>query len=1046
MVVTIPTNATGTIFLGEFLYADNTVPEDLAAKTLPADIYLFDDDGLDYSNPGNDIRETGIPMTRTYVGGATYNAVNAPMSLNLSTWFPIGFAQYSYLNNKCRGADYWSGQGYTFLDQIYREFRNVTDHNGYTWIPIRKWRYGPPAVPLLFKWRLAVVSVSGNGVTPSGTVDGFVPNTAYSLSNINVTNLTVVNDLEDNKWYPSVSGDFSLTAAALTSEVFVDVTGPEYRSYVIGNVNPDPDVSNYIKTTVKGAVLENGTNTPVDNVSVVITNGGWTRTANGDWQVVLHGAMNKNFIIGNNDNDRVEDRPIFGWNGACAVSWFGGSAYGNLLNIYRYLVGQQYSMNIPYLYGNSFIIQQVGINGPFLKRWGLYDVGIIGVDQHGNPTPVQLLKQFEIPGINDDLHEYDPIKYPLPGTYRRGNATINWSINSPVPVPEFNRFRYFQFVITPEQSTDRFLQWAPATVLYVSRWDSAGNVPVVSGYGTNATEIYLSMGDTFQRFREINADSATVSTGTTLNQFGQVGWSYQPGDRVRIITKYDGTYQSTPIDVELIGQRGVYLVINNDNSIPEMFGGELIELYRPGKTPGEAKYYNEVVGVQAVVSDPFGNPDWVNSSGTTAAGTAIMGADAWGLATSIPIRPGYINPTDTPNLEWRSRIYFRQSMSITDFWPSKVDALGRVAIEDPQATQRRRGTIVRVGNSYMPGTSRNGLRLFEPLNNKVANTDYGLIMHLEEMDQVVVCPCSGSRTFAIYLSRTLVTSGDTDLITIGGSILGTMRPMAWRYGTVNPESIVRGDTFMFWVDALAGAVVRYDVNGVKSISKRGLGNWFARYCRGIVKFDNYRFYGGINQEFSEYLITTKLVQRIENGIDIDAGGDTLAFWFANSEESAVGNKWSCFMDWTPEYYGRSAGKMFSMKNGAVHLHDADPDNQNTVYGVKFPMSVDMLFNNDPVIKKVFLAVQANNGPGWYSPSIVTPEGQRSNLIEADYVNDEGVAKAGLLRDINTPVSLPLTNGDPLRSAALTVRFSNDADNGKAILNSAGIHYRTSPET
>jgi hypothetical protein len=194
------------------------------------------------------------------------------------------------------------------------------------------------------------------------------------------------------------------------------------------------------------------------------------------------------------------------------------------------------------------------------------------------------------------------------------------------------------------------------------------------------------------------------------------------------------------------------------------------------------------------------------------------------------------------------------------------------------------------------------------------------------------------------------------------------------------------------------------------------------------------------------MITTKLMQKIVNDIDIEAGGDTFTYWFASSEESASGNKWSCFMDYLPEYYGRSGGRMYSMKNNSVYLHDADPENQNVIYGIKFPMSVDILFNDKPIIKKVFLAVQANNGTGWYSPSITTPNGQSSNLIESDYVNDENVAKAGLLRDINTPVQNPLMNGDFLRSDSIIVRFSNQANNEKAVLNSAGIHYRTSPET
>jgi len=1044
MVVTIPTNATGTLFLGEFLYADNTVPEEFAIQSCPVDIYLFDDNGDDYVDPTNDIRNTGYPMTRTYVGATTYESItNIPLPVTAATGLVYPNAQLNliagFASNRCKGADYWSSLGYTFLDQIYREFRNVTDHNGFTWIPIRRWRYPSglaPGVGLPFQWRLAAVSVGGNAILGGGgTVNGNATNLNYTLSNISVTNLTIVNNLDQNKWVGSLD-----TPVLTGPEVFIDTIGNRHRHLIAGNVNQDSNPRDKISTQVQGRVVDTNGDA-VRNFTVLTTWGPWTTTdQNGDYTIVLHGSMNKNYIIGNNDNDRTEDRTIFNWGGLCRFSFVSGSSYGFLMNIYQYWEGRTYSFNVPYINPDIVINFLSYDSGPYFKRWGVYDIGIIGIDQHGNQTPVQMLKGFKIPGINDDLHLYDPVKYPVPGTYRRGRATINWTINSSVPVPEYNRFRYFQFVATPEQSTDRFLQWAIGSVLYVSRFDGSSGTPVISGYGAQAREIYLDFGDSFNRFREINAGSATVSTGNELLQFGQVGWAYQPGDRIRIITNARGEYLNTPIDVELIGQRGVYLVIENNTTIPQLFGNEVVELYRPGKLVGEAKVYNEIIGAIADIKKPFEEPVWVNSTGT------LIGADAWLIPSQIPVRPGYQDEIATPNVPWSLRLWARSSMSVSDYWPSKVPALGRGAVEDPQAKQMRRGTIIRISNSYLPGTSRNGLRLFEPLNNKVANTDYGLIMHMEEMDQVIVCPCSGSRTFAVYLSRELVNSGDTDLITIGSKILGTLRPMAWRFGTVNPESIVRGDTYMFWVDALAGAVVRYDVNGVKSISRRGIGNWFADYCREIVEFSNYKFYGGYNAEFSEYMVTVKPLSKIVNDIDIEAGGDTLTYWFAASDESESGNRWSCFMDWLPEYYGRSAGRMFSMKNGAVYLHDADPDNQNVIYGNKFPMSVDMLFNDNPVTKKVFLSVQANNGTGWYSPEIVTPEGQRSSLIEADYVDDEGVAKAGLLRDINTPVQLPLINGDPLRSSSLTVRFSNNADDGKAILNSAGVHYRTSPET
>jgi len=1012
--VDIPLGATGTIFAGQFVYADCCVPEPLAIKSLTLKGYGFDDNGDDYS-PGNDIRVTGTSMERTWYGLFPFDPITGqPPTLGITL-----------ILSNAPGAQFWAANGIAAATQIFEQAVNVSDHNGFYFLPVRK---AFNSIFLEYNWRMATVSISGDPATPVGVFAG------YTASGIQVLNLTVLNDFADNKWIGTLS-DAVLTGPGSGN---LDKSG-RFKDYIIANVNPDARAK--IRTHVKGAVIDQDGN-PIPNVPVVMETGRWLTTDQfGFYDTPVYGSMNRGWIIGNNLNDRNEDGVFFMWNGTCDANFIGGNFRdASLVDIYRFWEGPGFSDVVGLTLAPQTIDLTPQAQGPFLKRWATYDVGAIWIDQHGRPSPVQFLKRFDIPGITDDLHGYDPVTWPIPLTFRRGLPSISWDILSNVEIPAYGRFRRLQFVITQNQGYSKWLQWSPSHALYVSRWDNSTHLPVITSPSSgSAREIYLGFTDGFQRYRELNSGTATLNSSNVTEQFGQIGWLWQRGDRMRIITNSNGAYQASTIDVEIIGQYGIYLIIENASNIPEMKGGEVVELYRPGVLPGEAKNYREIPGAYAEVSDPFGTPSWVSTTGL------ITGADSWNIATQIPVRPGYVSDTATPNVPWSSRAWLRESMAVTDFWTSTVDGLGRVAIEDPQASQKRRGTAIRVSNPYQPGTARNGIRLFEPLNIKVANTDYGLIQFMEEMDMVVVIPCSAARTFAIYISRTLLTSGDDDLITIGNQILGTMRPMAKRFGTVNPESMVRGDTFMFWVDAITGAIVRYDVNGVKSVSRRGINNWFAEYCRRITQYPDYRFYGGINTSFSEYWVTIKPVSKVVNGIDDTAGGETIVFWYADSDENETANKFSCMVTAVSGYYGRSSGRMFSMKDNEVWLHDADPDNQNVIHGVRRPLAVEIMFNADPSRKKIFLALQADSGSGWYCPNIRTA-GQFSNLIKEDFVVDQGISKAPVLRDVNTPVPNAITKGDPMVGTTISVLFRNDCTDGKVTLASTGMHHRGSPET
>src|SRR5574343_529316 len=92
---------------------------------------------------------------------------------------------------------------------------------------------------------MGVVSVTGNPSIPVGTVSptasGFAP-----------TDLTIINDFNDNKWEGTL-----VTPNPLGGPVSGNLsTAGRFKNYIMANVNPDAQEK--IRTRITGTVTSNG--------------------------------------------------------------------------------------------------------------------------------------------------------------------------------------------------------------------------------------------------------------------------------------------------------------------------------------------------------------------------------------------------------------------------------------------------------------------------------------------------------------------------------------------------------------------------------------------------------------------------------------------------------------------------------------------------------------------------------------------------------------------------------------------------------------------
>ena len=165
---------------------------------------------------------------------------------------------------------------------------------------------------------------------------------------------------------------------------------------------------------------------------------------------------------------------------------------------------------------------------------------------------------------------------------------------------------------------------------------------------------------------------------------------------------------------------------------------------------------------------------------------------------------------------------------------------------------------------------------------------------------------------------------------------------------------------------------------------------------------------------------------IINSILVPSGGDTIAF------NEGV-NRWVTFYSYSPEEAVAADMDIVTFNKGDLFLHN-DNDIRNNFYGKQFSSIMEVIFNMDFSTRKFWLALTLEANKIWEAISITNQNGQKTNLIEADFENIEGDFYAQIRKDENTPVDNPLIEGDDMRSHELKVRLENkDTENVKMIM-------------
>jgi hypothetical protein len=107
-----------------------------------------------------------------------------------------------------------------------------------------------------------------------------------------------------------------------------------------------------------------------------------------------------------------------------------------------------------------------------------------------------------------------------------------------------------------------------------------------------------------------------------------------------------------------------------------------------------------------------------------------------------------------------------------------------------------------------------------------------------------------------------------------------------------------------------------------------------------------------------------------------------------------------------------------------------------------------VFNDQPVNKKMYMAIMQTANSAWSCPLIEsqtktygnTP--QQTSLNEARFVLQEGQYNSAILRDANSPGGI--INGDSMKGNYLIVKFQKNNASSFHFINTVSLKYIDSP--
>jgi len=750
-------------------------------------------------------------------------------------------------------------------------------------------------------------------------------------------------------------------------------------------------------TYINGKVVDSATPpNPIQSVLVVYENGRNDTTAiDGSYSFVAWGDMitpnlpnfpNSPLLNITEGTNRVVDNLIFELPTSCLPSYPNGQEYSPVnIDPFGTAVGE-YNPTNPYLIPN-FIIDEG--NNPSIKahkRGGNYTYGLRLYDNAGRLCSVVKAFEMYVPFITEDIGKYQienfsGVVYPT-GTYKYGKPSIKWVLSPNTVFPTWATT--FQWMRVKNSIYGRYLQWVANQVTYLSATATATTPEIQTSFqNADAVAIKISL--------------SNITSYYAANNNSQVGYTYQAGDRVRLIanrslvnyqgvndfevTSYDSTTQS---------------IIIKPNGFPfEIQSGTLFEIFNPKsvETTDEQIYYEvgEVVSINNGIPAKY-NGVFTNGDTYWRGRLIIVNDDATKFASAYPV--------------------VIEDASISDFYVSQDQDIGRIGIIDPNFKQIYNPAKLRVSNDYQVSSANNGLSSFEELNQKELDKSYGEIKRLFFVNNNLVVVTQNkevSNYIGIITIQQASKGAEAGILSTTDQFFGTDYYHSKLLGADFAGSVVfNNNSQLMGYNSRLANVWQYEQNGEQVISDVKMINYFKGLAGKVTDC-----VGIYDRNYEEYILT----------IWRDGVPETLAWCEAKK-------RWTTFYSFTPECYASLGSEIYSFNQGALYIHDKNPT-RNLFYVFQQGVSkLNVVFNSEPDLYKnwqmcILKTLQDNYANDWEVPMIYNDNKQQSRLVKGSWTKRGEDWFASFKRNLLNPtVANPILNAEPLRSSTLTCELVN----------------------
>lgn len=495
---------------------------------------------------------------------------------------------------------------------------------------------------------------------------------------------------------------------------------------------------------------------------------------------------------------------------------------------------------------------------------------------------------------------------------------------------------------------------------------------------------------------QASVSSLTTYNDTTSEDIGLV-YGFTKGDRIRFLKDSNGNYFQEYEDVEIISYDDSTEVIVFKKPLLSLSGNPIVEIYTPKKSSSYDFYYEIGEVYRCVDGLHYGDVNQVE--------------DINGLI----ITPATVTLNDIGDVYLRYRTSPMNTQvedySFTDFYDSDSWDKGRPNIVDNNIKRTYRPTTIRYSQPYIPETNINGLSRFDDFDFEAYDQQYGDIRLLYSSDRLLNV-FQRLKVGRVGISQSTIYSADgsTAAVSRVDKVLNEIIYHAGEYGIGdNPESFAVYGNAKYFVDVKRGVVCRLGGDGITPISEYKMHNAFTDMFEALdTNTLPYKVFGVYDFRFDEYVI------HITNGTI----QETIAF-------SEAKNRWVSYYSYFPDFMVSNRTGLITFNQGQLYRHNANTL-YNNFYGFQYTSQIKFISNVEPNKIKVFTNITEDASDVWNMVEATNQYDQRTSLEVEDFEDVEGVYKASLLKDENTPnVTNALIEGDEMRSHSLAITLEND---------------------